>query len=169
MGRGAWRARCRVRRERAASTHSTCSASGCAGARAHAQGARFASALWVARALRVEAQRTAATLAEPTSSQHLLQTARPSSYLHGQPRTGAGLQALSYLQAVKLTRSGMRAPSKTRALSAAAECAQTRRPPLTCRLSPSRFSESQCCCRRLRHSVLSAERRSTISLSRTRI
>lgn len=40
---------------------------------------------------------------------------------------------------------------------------------LTCRLSPSRFSESQCCCRRLRHSVLSAESRSTISLSRTRI
>ena len=39
----------------------------------------------------------------------------------------------------------------------------------TCRFSPSCFSESECCCRRFRHSVLSAESRSTISLSRTRI
>lgn len=38
----------------------------------------------------------------------------------------------------------------------------------TCRFSPSVFSSSVCCCRRWRHSVLSADSRSAMSLSKTR-
>lgn len=39
----------------------------------------------------------------------------------------------------------------------------------TCRFSPSCFSAAVCCCRRFRHSALSADSRSTISLSKTHI